>query len=379
MEFKPDKCEVLRITRKKKHIIYNYTLHNRSLKTTEAAKYLGVTLSAFGIDFTETEDICSGLQTVSKGLLEHGVTSFCPTIITSPKQTYHRVIPKVQKCNGSKNGAGILGLHLEGPFINKVKKGAHNPDNIRSFPNGIRDVDEMYGDFDNVAMVTLAPELERSGEVIQELCKRGVKVSLGHSSADLVTGETAINNGACMITHLFNAMVSYHHRDPHLIGVLTSTHIDEGRPLYYGLIADGIHTHPSALRLAQRVHTKGLVLVTDAISAMGLPTGEHWLGNQKIEVKGKQATIAGTETLCGSIAKLDYCVRNLLKNTGCGEVLALESASLHPAKMLGITDRKGTLDYDTDADFTILDQALNVMATYIAGEQVWNSGLLVGL
>ncbi|XP_060580007.1 N-acetylglucosamine-6-phosphate deacetylase-like [Ruditapes philippinarum] len=345
-----------------------------------APGYIDVQINgAFGIDFTETEDISAGLKKVSHGLLEHGVTSYCPTIITSPKQTYHRTIPKVKRCNGSKNGAGILGLHLEGPFINKMKKGAHNPDNIQSFPNGFSDVVDVYGDLNNVAMVTLAPELERSGEVIHELCKRGIKVSLGHSSADLVTGETAVNNGACMITHLFNAMVSYHHRDPHLIGVLTSTHIDQGRSLYYGLIADGIHTHPSALRVAHRIFTKGLVLVTDAISAMGLPTGEHWLGHQKIEVNGKRATIAGTDTLCGSIAKLDYCVRNLLKNTECGEVIALECATLHPAQMLGITDKKGTLDYGTDADFVILDPALNVMATYIAGEQVWDSGLIQGL
>lgn len=345
-----------------------------------APGYIDVQINgAYGVDFSETDDIVGGVQTVAKGLLEYGVTSFCPTIVTSPPETYRQVVSQVKKCNGSKAGAGILGLHLEGPFINEAKKGAHNSKNIRSFNNGFKDVIDIYGNFDNVAMVTLAPELERSEEVIRELNNRGVKVSIGHSTADLVTGEAAFNQGACMITHLFNAMVSYHHRDPHLIGVLTSSMIDRDQTIYYGLIADGIHTHPSALRIAQRVNPNGLVLITDAISAMGLPTGEHHLGNQKIEIRGKVATVAGTETLCGSIAKLDYCVRNLLKNTECGEVLALESASLHPAQMLGITDRKGTLDYGTDADFIILDPNLNVLATYIAGEKVWDSGELPGL
>ncbi|KAL4230192.1 putative N-acetylglucosamine-6-phosphate deacetylase [Mactra antiquata] len=345
-----------------------------------APGYIDVQINgAFGVDFSETDDVISGIQKVAKGLLEHGVTSFCPTIITSPAEVYQRVLPQVKKCNGSKDGAGVLGLHLEGPFINTSKKGAHNPDNIQSFPNGYKDVIGFYGNMDNVAMVTLAPELDNSEDVITELCKRGIKVSLGHTTADLITGEKAINQGACMITHLFNAMMSFHHRDPHLIGALTSNQISPDRTLYYGLIADGIHTHPSALRIAQRVHPKGLVLITDAISAMGLPTGEHHLGNQRIEIKGKRATIAGTETLCGSIAKLDYCVRNLLKNTGCGEVLALETASLHPAEVLGVTDKKGTLSYGSDADFILLDKSLNVMATYIAGEKVWDSGLISGL
>lgn len=316
--------------------------------------------------------MAEGVQKVAKGLLQYGVTSFCPTVVTSPKEDYEKIVTKVKKCNGSKEGAGVLGLHLEGPFISKEKKGAHNEQYIRTFPNGYQDVIEMYGNLDNVAIVTLAPELERSSDVIQELCKRGIKVSLGHSVADLVTGEEAMRQGASMITHLFNAMLSFHHRDPHLIGMLSSSKLPDDRTLYFGLIADGIHTHPAALRIAYRVHQKGLVLVTDAIAAMGLPTGRHHMGTQELEIVGKRAMIAGTQTLCGSISPLDYCVRNLLKNTGCGVVHALESASLHPAEMLDITDRKGTLDYGTDADFIILDEALNVQATYIAGEKVWD-------
>ncbi|XP_052794767.1 N-acetylglucosamine-6-phosphate deacetylase-like [Mya arenaria] len=345
-----------------------------------APGYIDVQINgAFGVDFSDTDDIVGDVSKVAKGLLEFGVTSFCPTVITSPPEMYQKIVQYAKKTEGSLKGAGVLGLHLEGPFINTAKKGAHNAELIRDFKNGFQDVVAMYGDkLEGVAMVTLAPELERSSEVIQEFCRRGIKVSIGHSTADLVTGETAIKQGACMVTHLFNAMVSFHHRDPHLIGILTSNQLPTDRTLFYGLIADGIHTHPSALRIAHRVHPSGLVLVTDAIIAMGLPEGKYKFGNQNIEIHGKTATIAGTNILSGSIAKLDYCVRNLLKNTECGIELALECASLHPAQALGITDRKGTLDYGTDADFIILDPNLNVLATYIAGEKVWEGKTMKG-
>lgn len=343
-----------------------------------APGYIDVQINGgFGIDFTESSNIKDDIQVVAKNLLQFGVTSFCPTVITSTPERYHYITSNLKRCNGGRNGAGILGLHLEGPFISTTKKGAHNPAFIQTFQNGISDVIATYGSLDNVSMVTLAPELDRSAEVIQELCQEGVKVCIGHSTGDLVQGETAINNGASMITHLFNAMMSFHHRDPHLLGTLTSSMIPTTRTLYYGLIADGIHTHPSALRIAHRIHPKGLVLVTDAISAMGLPGGQHHLGNQNIEINGKRATIAGTDTLCGSISPLDYCVRNLLKNTECGPETALECASLHPAEMLGISSEKGTLEYGSDADFILLDDSLNVHATFIAGEKVWSSGELI--
>lgn len=328
---------------------------------------------AFGVDFSHDVDtIEPGLKTVAKGLLPHGVTSFCPTIISSKEDIYRKIVPKIKKVNGSKEGAGILGAHLEGPFISVEKKGAHPQENIRGFPNGISDLLDLYGNLDNVAMVTLAPELDGSGKIIRELVDRGITVSLGHSAADLVCGEEAIKNGASCITHLFNAMNSFHHRDPHIIGLLSSKFLTD-RIVYYGLITDGIHTHPAAVRMAFRTNSRGLIIVTDAIPAMGLPVGKHHIGSQLVDIQGKRAVIAGTDTLCGSIATIPKCVQNLLKNTDCTAVQALESATLHPAELLKITDRKGTLEYNTDADFIMLDDNLEVLSTYIAGELVWSN------
>ncbi|XP_075941301.1 N-acetylglucosamine-6-phosphate deacetylase [Anarhichas minor] len=327
----------------------------------------------YGIDFSQaSEDVSSGLSFVSKKILQHGVTSFCPTLVTSPPAVYHKVLPQVKVHDGGRGGAGVLGFHLEGPFISVEKKGAHPESFLRTFHSGgMEDLMDAYGSLDSVAMVTLAPELAGSQSVVRELCRRGITVSLGHSVANLSQAEEAVHHGASFITHLFNAMLPFHHRDPGIVGLLTSDQVPSGRTVYYGMIADGIHTNPAALRIAHRAHPSGLVLVTDAITAMGLPPGRHTLGQQVIEIQGLHAYVAGTTTLCGSIATMDMCVRHFKQAAGCSVEEALEAASLHPAQLLGVDHKKGNLDYGSDADLVLLDDALNVKATFISGEEVW--------
>uniref|UniRef100_A0A3P9MB18 N-acetylglucosamine-6-phosphate deacetylase n=1 Tax=Oryzias latipes TaxID=8090 RepID=A0A3P9MB18_ORYLA len=236
----------------------------------------------YGIDFSQpSDDVDGGVSFVARKILEHGVTSFCPTLVTSPPEVYHKVLPRIKVRSGGAQGAGVLGFHLEGPFISAEKKGAHPEQFLRTFqPGGFQDLMETYGSLDGVAMVTLAPELSGSRTVVRELCQRGIKVSLGHSVADLSQAEEAVQHGASCITHLFNAMQPFHHRDPGIVGLLTSDKVPAGRTVFYGMIADGIHTNPAALRIAHRAHPSGLVLVTDAITAMGLPPGRHTLGQQ---------------------------------------------------------------------------------------------------
>ncbi|XP_074650123.1 N-acetylglucosamine-6-phosphate deacetylase-like isoform X2 [Tubulanus polymorphus] len=325
----------------------------------------------FGIDFSlDTENVEVGLQKVSKGLLSHGVTSFCPTIVTSPKEIYNKVLPHVQKTEGSENGAGILGVHLEGPFINSEKRGAHPEEHLTRYDNGFSDVLSTYSTLNNIRIVTIAPELLKSVEVTQELVKRGIVVSVGHSMASLAEGEVVVKAGASFITHLFNAMLPFHHRDPHLVGLLTSDQRPPSGEIYFGMIADGAHSHPAALRIAHKVHSEGLILVTDAVPGLGLEPGFHTLGQLKVEITNV-AKIAGTDTLCGSIAPMNVCVKNFYEATECSKADALESATLRPAKLLGITEQKGTLDHGTDADFILLDDNLNLLATFISGKKVW--------
>lgn len=328
----------------------------------------------FGVDFSNNvENVEEGIAIVAQGILAHGVTAFCPTIVTSPPSVYQSILPILKKKPGGRDGACVLGLHLEGPFINPAKKGAHPEDLICPLYEGYKTLVSTYGSLRDVCIVTLAPELENSLSVIRELVKAGIVVSLGHSMSNLQQGEAAVKEGATFITHLFNAMLPFHHRDPGLVGLLASDVVPPKGTIYYGMISDGIHTHPSALRIAFRTNPKGLVLVTDAVAALGLEEGRHNLGQAAVEIRNKQAYIAGTETLCGSIAGLLECVKFFHAATACSITDALEAATLHPAEALGIEKVKGTLNYGADADFILLDQTLDLWSTWIAGECVYQA------
>ncbi|XP_054156712.1 N-acetylglucosamine-6-phosphate deacetylase-like [Oppia nitens] len=324
----------------------------------------------FGYDFSNCDiDIEEAVHKTALGLVKHGVTAFCPTLVTQSRDSYHKILPQIKRTAGSKSyGSTNLGAHVEGPFISPSKKGAHPIDYIKPI-GSYANIQDMYKHMDNISIITLAPELDPSGEIVRQLVKSGITVSVGHSMATLEEGERGINAGATFITHLFNAMLPFHHRDPGLVGLLTSTGIT--KQIYYGIIADGIHTHYAALKIAFKSNPKGMVLVSDAISAAGLGVGRHKLGIQDIEIKdNNKAFISGTDTLCGSIAALDYCVRHLRQVTGCSTVEAIECATLHAAQVMNMADRKGTLAFGADADFNILDDKLNVLATFISGQCV---------
>ncbi|XP_078684510.1 N-acetylglucosamine-6-phosphate deacetylase-like isoform X2 [Branchiostoma floridae x Branchiostoma belcheri] len=337
--------------------------------------YIDVQINGgFGVDFSsDVENIEEGLSKVAKGLLAYGCTSFCPTIVTSPPEIYKQILPRIKLRDGSSEGAGVLGIHIEGPFISKDKKGAHPERYLKKFHQGWDDVLDTYSTMEGVKLFTVAPELENSSDVIKQMVKRNIRVSVGHSSANLSQAEAAVKAGATCITHLFNAMGPFHHRDPGIVGLLTSHKIPTGVTLFYGMIADGIHTDPAALRIAYRAHPRGIVLVTDAITAMGLPIGSYKVGQQEFEVTPEgRAFVLGTKTLIGSIVTMDKCVKHFLEATSCSVEEALDAGTRHPAEMLGIAAQKGTLDYNSDADFILLDDELNVQATYIAGELVWD-------
>ncbi|CAK8677004.1 N-acetylglucosamine-6-phosphate deacetylase-like isoform X1 [Clavelina lepadiformis] len=335
--------------------------------------YLDIQLNGgFEVDFSSNvENVEDGVQKVSRGLLQYGVTSFCPTIVTSPDSVYKQVVPKIKTIE-YEDGAGVLGVHLEGPFISTEKRGAHPVKYIKSMNGGYQSIIETYGDIKNVCIVTLAPELEQSAEVIKKLTEKNIAVSLGHSMANLMEAEKAVNQGAKLITHLFNAMLPFHHRDPGLVGLLTSHNIS-GKQIYYGLIADGIHTDPAAIRIAYKANPKGLILITDAIAAMGLKPGTYQLGQQCVTIKNSGAYLAGSNVLAGSIANMAQCVRFFQYASGASLEDVLEMATLHPALLLGVEKNKGTLDYGSDADFILLNDELYVQATYIAGKKVYEA------
>lgn len=170
------------------------------------------------MDFSyDIETVAEGVTKVAKGLIENGVTSFCPTLVTSPPATYRKVIPQITRRPGGASGAAILGVHVEGPFINPAKKGAHPLECIIDYDNGISDAEAAYGNMDNIQIITLAPEKKNGDQIIKQLVDRGITVSVGHSSANLADGEMAVQSGATLITHLFNAMLPVSYRPSILI------------------------------------------------------------------------------------------------------------------------------------------------------------------
>ncbi|KAH8552530.1 hypothetical protein BGW37DRAFT_533876 [Umbelopsis sp. PMI_123] len=355
----------------------------------------------YGIDFADNEGslekIQNDINTVAKGLLQYGCTAFCPTVVSSAPEVYNKVLPLLNKRKGdAKQGSEILGAHIEGPFISHEKKGAHNQAIFRTGKNGICEFDEAYGPelkkgSEAVSIITLAPEIEGVIDVIPELVKRDICVSIGHSAATISEAEAAVTKGATLITHLFNAMLPFHHRDPGMIGVLgavdlpvpedplrhpsasnTSPYKNKPDPRpFYGLIVDGVHVHPNSVRIAYYAHPKGCVLVTDALSALGLPKGVYSLGGRDVEVDDNGAAyIKGTNTLAGSTITIDQSVRNFRNFTKCTIVEAIEAATLHPAQVLGISDRKGTLNPGADADLLFLNDDLEIQRVFVYGEEV---------
>ncbi|CAI4229693.1 unnamed protein product [Auanema sp. JU1783] len=328
----------------------------------------------FGFDFSQAlssnSEYEQGVEMVSHNLLSQGVTSYAPTLITSSSEIYRKVLPLLFKRDGGIGGAGVLGAHLEGPFICKDKKGCHPSEFVCGFGSDPENtLKNVYGSFENIAIVTLAPELPGCDIAIRTLVKNNIVVSLGHSSATLKHGEAAIKAGASCITHLFNAMAPYHHRGPGLIGLLASNEISG---INYGMISDGIHSDDSALRIAYRTCPDGLILVTDAIAALGMCDGEHRLGAQTVVVEGLHAFLKGTQTTAGSVASMPFCVKHFISATNASVGEALYAATKQPAQLLSLSN-KGNLDVGSDADFVLLNDDLQVQATFIGGQRVFSS------
>lgn len=334
----------------------------------------------YGVDFSRTCNLQEAADKVAQELPRTGVTSFSPTLVTCEPDYYKRVLPQLVPRNGSaQHGAGIIGLHLDGPFISPQRVGAHDPSLVRGLERGFESVHDVLGrDLSSICLVSLAPELPKALDVIKELVRRRIRVSLGHSVAGLEVAKEAVYAGASMITHLFNAMPAFHHRDPSLVGLL-ATDFPGSRRVRFGLIADGHHTHPAALRMAYRIAPESLFLLTDAAPPLGLGEGQYTFGSTTVVVtdggtSSPRCTVQGTDTLSGSVAPLDACIRNLREHVECSVVYALEAATLRPAEAMSIQDTKGTLDFETHADFVLLDpETLTVLETYIEGRRVYTS------
>lgn len=315
----------------------------------------------FGFDFTLSPE---SIWEVGERLVRFGVTSFLPTIITAPIADIERAL-KVWKTRKPEkySGAIPMGWHVEGPFLNPEKRGAHRGEYLRKPDLGlISDWSPKNG----VRLVTLAPELPGAEELIKQLISNGVVVSMGHSNATAQQAELAFNWGAQAGTHLFNAMPVLHHREPGLTGELLTN-----EATFAGIIADGIHVDPRLVKLAFRAKgSDQLILITDAMQALGMRPGIYSLAGREVIVDFESARLRDG-TLAGSILTLPEAVRNMVAFTGCTFNEAITMVSETPARLLGISS-KGMIAVGQDADLVLWDKNLNVSMVIVSGEIVYN-------
>lgn len=283
---------------------------------------------------------------VAKFLADNGITSYLATTST----TSHETLMELTHTPLPQNGANCLGYHLEGPYINHSRKGAQNPDNIQK-----PDI-EKYKQYKNVKMITVAPEIDGGMDFIRECDSI---VCIGHTDADYDTTVEAIKSGAKCLTHTFNAMPPLNHRNPGVVGGAITENA------YVQVISDGYHLHPAVVYMLYKIFgTERMVLISDAISACGLPNGEYVSGELPIIVDGETGKLTDG-TIAGSIAPLSKCVRKAIE-FGIPEEDAFHMASTTPAELLGIN--KGRLEVGFDADFIAVDEEYNIVNTIIGGK-----------
>lgn len=314
----------------------------------------------FGIDVA-TEP--GRLPELSEKLLSTGTTSYLPTLISSPEDLYEETLPILAESVDNSSGAEVLGVHLEGPFISPEKRRAHPQPFVIPPDSG------LLGQFMEacpVRMVTLAPELEGAGDLIELATGRGAVVSAGHTEASFEVAYTAFDHRVAGVTHLFNAMCPIHHREPGIVGAAFA------RPrVVCGLIVDGLHVYPEVASLAFRMlGPDRLYLTTDATAATGAGPGEYALATRKVYQDANMARLKDG-ALAGSLITMNEAFQNILAFTGCTLPEAARMASATPARLIGEGRRKGRLVPGYDADVTVLAPDLSVEAVWRNGQQVY--------
>ncbi len=317
-----------------------------------------------GHDVMEGSD--AGLSALEQLLTKHGVTSYCPTTITAPMDETLASLEKLSEAvnrartEAHADRAQPLGIHLEGPFLSHARCGVHSPVYLQ--PPSARVFAPMWeAAGGNIRMLTIAPELTGAVELIADATRRGVRVSLGHTNADLAQTQAGIRAGARHATHTFNAMRRMQHRDPGVLGAVLTNDM-----LSADIIVDGLHVEPEIVDLF--VRAKGLdraVLISDATSATGMPDGVYRLGAFEVQVRDGRCEAHGK--LAGSVLTMDRAISNVMKFARLTFQDGIRLATLNPACTLGIEDRKGMLKPGADADVAVFSGAGEVQRTMVRG------------
>lgn len=313
-----------------------------------------------GYDFCDHTK--EALQHITEYEAQSGITTICPATMTLPQDDLLQICKTAASYNNP-NGATICGIHLEGPFLSEKYKGAQNAAFLRPADySSYRQLQEASNGL--IKIVSLAPEIPENFDFIQQ-AKDSVCISLAHSGADYDTAKTAFDAGATHVTHLFNAMPSFHHRNPGIVGAAL-----DSPQVHVEMICDGIHIHPSMIRAAFSMFTdERIILISDSMEATGLSDGTYSLGGQTVSVQGRLATLSDN-TIAGSVSNLMDCLRYLVKEVNIPLTSAIRCATENPAKELGIYDRYGSITPGKIANLVLLNQDFEVASVYLSGSKI---------
>ncbi len=312
-----------------------------------------------GADVSDADP--QGVRRMAEGILKNGVTSFLPTTLTVAWDTLETVCDQLRVLREESQapdfrGAEILGVHLEGPFVNPKKKGAQNADYILP-----PDAEKLLALGDIVKAITFAPEMPGGDDFIRAVrAESTVALSMGHTNATFDQAMAAIGLGVTRVTHLFNAMTPLHHRDPGVAGAALNSGV------YAELIADTFHVDKGLYPMLARAKGRKLVIITDALRAAGMPDGEYEIGGQAFVLKGIQCKLLDG-TIAGSVLRLNHGVRNYRDYAGVPLYAAVRCASLSAAESVGLAAAKGSLEPGKDADIILMDEDCEIRRAIIRG------------
>jgi N-acetylglucosamine-6-phosphate deacetylase len=304
-------------------------------------------------------------RAISAACAKSGVTSFLATTVYCPDSDNRHLAEAAAWCDKDLGGGRMIGIHLEGPFISMAKRGMIQPEDIGPCSAaGLERVLQATGD--SLKLMTIAPELPGCLDLIRSLRKKGVVCSIAHSAADYDQTLAGIKAGITQATHLFNAMTPIHHRSPGPVPAVL-----ESKDVFAQVIPDGVHLHPSLLRLLWPIlGPDRFITITDGIRALGLPDGTYEYNGMRFESKNGAARYRDG-TLIGTAVGLNELVRRLSDFTGCSMDDALTTATCTPARSLGIEDKKGSIAVGKDADLAIFNKDLSVWKTIVSGNVVY--------
>jgi N-acetylglucosamine-6-phosphate deacetylase len=311
---------------------------------------------SFGCDAMDLDE--GSIDNISKGLCQIGVTGFLPTTMSLDKESIQSALENIRRAAGAKAcGAKVLGAHLEGPFINVLRKGAHAEEHIIK-----ADFKLIKNYLDIIKIITIAPEIESNMDFIKSMHQHShISFSIGHSDASYEEAMDAISAGVKSATHIFNAMSGLNHREPGVAAAVLNSDI------YCELIADKIHLHPAMYKLLVNAKGSGkLILITDAIRAACMKSGAYDLGGQQVTVENGAARLSDG-TLAGSVLRLNEAVKNLWENTELSLQQVIRTVTMNPAKLIGLDSEIGSLEVGKKADIIIFDNNIDIKTTIIDG------------